>query len=445
MNQYENNTFTTKQWLQFFFVGLFPWVTVNSVFAELAVFNRYMPEGKELSSQAGLACQIANISLIYVYLRSIFQDRFITIEKTVYILLFLTIISCLTLSFLWQVTIGGHSIIILACTFSGGIVGILSIVTLYPWASNFQQPKAISALSTGTAASSLIGSLLGLIQGAGETTQRFSPFVYMFILSLLAIISAYCFYSLNNNNNNDINNKFNMDNDNDDDEGEKMKMYSNNNNVEKNNYNSKKNTSLLTINTNNDAKATLLIPNNNINNISKSLNWKRLIVYILMPVIVQFFNCSLNYALLPGIVPYLICGHQLTFWFTLLISFSNVFGRFISTFCQHNRMANLLPFLIFLMICLFTLAFILASSTPSIKRTGLIEILAGIGVAIFAGLNGYIESLVFLVPSRILKDENDQTKELGLQIVGVIGQVGAFIGTAATAGLVTESNTFHQC
>ena len=97
------------------------------------------------------------------------------------------------------------------------------------------------------------------------------------------------------------------------------------------------------------------------------------------------------------------------------------------------------------MICLFTLAFILASSTPSIKRTGLIEILAGIGVAIFAGLNGYIESLVFLVPSRILKDENDQTKELGLQIVGVIGQVGAFIGTAATAGLVTESNTFHQC
>ena len=196
MNQYENNTFTTKQWLQFFFVGLFPWVTVNSVFAELAVFNRYMPEGKELSSQAGLACQIANISLIYVYLRSIFQDRFITIEKTVYILLFLTIISCLTLSFLWQVTIGGHSIIILTCTFSGGIVGILSIVTLYPWASNFQQPKAISALSTGTAASSLIGSLLGLIQGAGETTQRFSPFVYMLILSLLAIISVLSLLSV---------------------------------------------------------------------------------------------------------------------------------------------------------------------------------------------------------------------------------------------------------
>ena len=72
------------------------------------------------------------------------------------------------------------------------------------------------------------------------------------------------------------------------------------NNVEKNNYNSKKYI-FATINTNNDAKATLLIPNNNINNISKSLNWKRLIVYILMPVIIQFFNCSLNYALLQAL------------------------------------------------------------------------------------------------------------------------------------------------
>ena len=33
------------------------------------------------------------------------------------------------------------------------------------------------------------------------------------------------------------------------------------------------------------------------------------------------------------------------------------------------------------------------------------EIFAGIGVALFAALNGYIESLVFLVPSRILERE----------------------------------------
>ena len=64
---------------------------------------------------------------------------------------------------------------------------------------------------------------------------------------------------------------------------------------------------------------------------------------------------------------------------------------------------------------------------------------------VFAALNGYIESLVFLVPSRILKDQSDNSKELGLQFVGMIGQVGAFIGTLMTAELVTESNTFHQC
>ena len=66
MNEQQATIFSTKRWLQFFLVGLFPWVTVNSVFAELPVFNRYMPEGKKLSSEAGLACQIANVSLVYV-------------------------------------------------------------------------------------------------------------------------------------------------------------------------------------------------------------------------------------------------------------------------------------------------------------------------------------------------------------------------------------------
>ena len=126
MNQYENNTFTTKQWLQFFFVGLFPWVT-GILFCLISCFNRYMPEEKNFHHKLVL-CQIANISLIYVYLRSIFQDRFITIEKTVYILLFLTIISCLTLSFLWQITIGGHSI-----KFSWPIFG--GLLGFYPFNS----------------------------------------------------------------------------------------------------------------------------------------------------------------------------------------------------------------------------------------------------------------------------------------------------------------------
>ena len=61
-------TLTVKEWLKFFIVGLFPWLAVNGVFAELAVFNRYMPEHKKLSSQAGMACQIANIlSYMFIY------------------------------------------------------------------------------------------------------------------------------------------------------------------------------------------------------------------------------------------------------------------------------------------------------------------------------------------------------------------------------------------
>jgi hypothetical protein len=424
MNEQDTTIFSTKRWLQFFLVGLFPWVTVNSVFAELPVFNRYVPEGKKLSSEAGLACQIANISLVYVYLRQKFQDKFITLETTVIWLLFLTFVSCLALSLFWNFTIGGHSVVILTCTFTGGIVGILSIVTLYPWASSFNQPKAISALSTGTAASSLIGALLGLIQGAGEKTQRFSPSVYMFILSLLSILSAYCFYVLNSTH-------------------ENAAKHENNSNV--------------------DTKKLLITPNSSRDEIStqtlltsvvdeedgggkgarNDLNWRILITYIIAPVTVQFLNCALNYALLPGIIPYLSCGHILTFWFTLLISFSNVFGRFVSTFYQTNSSGSL-PCLISIMVCLFICAFALANGNASTKKNGITQILAGVGVAVFAALNGYIESLVFLVPSLILKDESETSKELGLQFVGMIGQVGAFIGTVTTAALVSESD-FHQC
>ena len=170
---------------------------------------------------------------------------------------------------------------------------------------------------------------------------------------------------------------------------------------------------------------------------------KELLLKVISPILVQFLNCTLNYALLPGIIPFLTCGHNLTFWFTLLISFSNVLGRFISTFYQNTD--HLLPFLTFVMVILFALGMFLASSDVTTKKDSLNEIFAGIGVALFAALNGYIESLVFLVPSRILERESEGSREMALQAVGVFGQVGAFIGTLSTAGLVSGSAIFHQC
>ena len=407
-------TLTMKEWLKFFIVGLFPWLTVNGVFAELAVFNRYMPEHKKLSSQVGMACQVANISLVYVYLRKVYRDSFISIHATVWLLLFLNCVSCVALAFFWRVIDGEHSIVILGCTFTGGIVGILSIVTLYPWATSFQQPRAISALSTGTAASSLIGSLLGLAQGAGQNTQRFSPFVYMLLLSLVALASSYCFYLLNSSRR-----RFRV------------------NTMDPENSVGNENSSM--------AKALIEKPSKTEagGGYPNELTMRELLLKIISPVCMQFLNCALNYALLPGIIPFLACGHTLTFWFTLLISFSNVFGRFISTFYQNT--GHLLPFLTFVMIILFALGMFLACSDVSIKKYFLTEIFTGIGIALFAALNGYIESLVFLVPSRILNKETEGSVEMALQVVGVFGQVGAFIGALSSAALVSGSAIFQQC
>ena len=79
------------------------------------------------------------------------------------------------------------------------------------------------------------------------------------------------------------------------------------------------------------------------------------------------------------------------------------------------------------MVILFALGMLLAGSGVTTKKHSINEIFAGIGVALFAALNGYIESLVFLVPSRILERETEGSKEMALQAVGVQSQAG---GTA---------------
>ena len=102
----------------------FPWLAVNGVFAELAVFNRYMPEHKKLSSRKILSN--SKYFLVYVYLQGLW-DSFISIRTTVWLLLFLNCVSCVA-RVVWRVTIWEHSIVILLCTFTGGIVGILSLL-----------------------------------------------------------------------------------------------------------------------------------------------------------------------------------------------------------------------------------------------------------------------------------------------------------------------------
>ena len=88
-------------------------------------------------------------------------------------------------------------------------------------------------------------------------------------------------------------------------------------------------------------------------------------------------------------------------WLYKFFTYSSIQVKFIATFIAIFVSAP---------IGLLSAIYLSEYAKPKFRKyvKPLIEILAGIGVALFAGLNGYIESLVFLVPSRILKDENEK-------------------------------------
>ena len=395
------------RWLMFFSVGLFPWLVVNGIFAELAVFNRILPEGKSLSSQAGAICQVANVGLVYVWLRHRYGE-FISISKTMWLLLGLSFVSCVVLSFAWNVTVGGVSVVLFSTTFTGGIVGIVGLTVIYPWASRFP-PSATSAVSTGTASSGLLAGLIGFFQGAGAETLNFSPFVFILLLGVFTLLSCVMFYIL---------------------EHEALPLVS-------------KHTPLLQPTEEGIEEGGSL--GHKVDGVARDEDvrieprgWWHVFQQAKMPVCVQLFNCLFNYAFIPGIIPFLLCGNIPTFWLQEVVTLSNVLGRWASTFFYHTD--DLLPWMTAAMGILLGLSIALAAAT---NKSGLfLEISAYVGVFIFGWLNGYIESLVFLVPGRRVGNAN--LKERALQLLVIMGQVGALTGTFTTAGVVATRN-FRQC
>ena len=117
-------------------------------------------------------------------------------------------------------------------------------------------------------------------------SQRFSPFAYMLLLSLVARICIASIFLISTGksrvNSMDLENT--------------------------GNHNSSIVTSL--IKKTSKTEATGGCPN--------ELTMKELLLKVISPILVQFLNCTLNYALLPGIIPFLMWS-QFNLLFTLLI------------------------------------------------------------------------------------------------------------------------------
>uniref|UniRef100_A0A158P6A2 Riboflavin transporter n=1 Tax=Angiostrongylus cantonensis TaxID=6313 RepID=A0A158P6A2_ANGCA len=161
------------------------WIGTNSVWMQLPLFTSVLPEGWNLPAYLAVVVQCGCIApLIYtiVYKRC----KSVEISKTRLIFSFL-IVACLCqlgLVFLWKETIligdKHYSVALYTLLFGLAVVDSVSSVLFMPFMSRFSPPY-LNAYFVGMGFSSLIPSILALIQGTsnykcvGEEPHYFPP------------------------------------------------------------------------------------------------------------------------------------------------------------------------------------------------------------------------------------------------------------------------------
>jgi hypothetical protein len=102
----------------------------------------------------------------------------------------------LSIALLWHTTtlIRGtvHSVALSSLAAASGLVGALSTVTIFPWASLYGATM-VAAVSTGSGANGLVAAILAVIQNPASPEPHFPLHVYFFILTGVLFMSIIAF------------------------------------------------------------------------------------------------------------------------------------------------------------------------------------------------------------------------------------------------------------
>lgn len=136
---------------------------------------------------------------------------------------------------------------------------------------------------------------------------------------------------------------------------------------------------------------------------------RRLVRICFRPLSNQLVNSGLNYAVMPGLLPFLRQDPSFIFIVTAAYYVANMFGRWIGGYVKNTE--------------------------PDIPAWP--EIVA-VMVFVFSACNGYLATMV---PLTIKNDARLTGKDrvFVLQMSGLSGQAGSLIGTFVTQGLVSAS------
>ena len=156
--------------------GIGSWIAVNGIWAEISILLNCSPENDKLPAILVVIIQVANVGvLVYIIIKYLVhrchqQVYQLYLEiRTVLILIFIGISSCLLLAFFWnkQSLFFGkvHSISLFVLTFFLALVDCTSSVVFVPFMQRFP-PEYLSALYIGEGLSGFLPSIFALSQGS---------------------------------------------------------------------------------------------------------------------------------------------------------------------------------------------------------------------------------------------------------------------------------------
>ncbi|NXK93292.1 S52A3 protein, partial [Formicarius rufipectus] len=153
--------------------GMGSWVAVNGLWVEVPLLVTVLPEQWYLPSYITIIIQMANVGPLFVTLMNRFRPGLLKEVAVIYVIVFVGVMACLLLSFLWNHTslIAGnsHSIAFLILTFFLALVDCTSSVTFLPFMMQLQ-PQYTTTFFIGEGLSGLIPALIALGQGSGIST-----------------------------------------------------------------------------------------------------------------------------------------------------------------------------------------------------------------------------------------------------------------------------------
>lgn len=179
-----------REGILWFLVGLASWLTINSLFAEMVLLIKHLPEGWKLYSYLTIIIQFGNIGPIVA---GVLGPKYYSHISIVIVLI--GICSMTGMACLWESVWLGHSVFLFLFTFTASFADCTSSVTFWTL-SSYADPGVVVWLSGGESSTSLIANILSLSQNPGADEPRFSPFWFFMANAAILAISLWAFLRL---------------------------------------------------------------------------------------------------------------------------------------------------------------------------------------------------------------------------------------------------------